>query len=516
MNRIERIAQAIGRIRGSFVGGMKSAVDMSFNDPRAWSSYGSANALSSGAGKKPSTPSDIIDHYFSSWVYICTMLNAKSCSSVPLRLYGATAEKGSKLRWAGTNIHVPTRAISRARRRNLDSRAHLQPFMRRAIDVEEIVDHPLLDLIRNVNVVSNMSDLIELSIIFLDTSGSAYWYLVRNGVGAPQSIWILPSQYVTPKAGKSLEQYIECYNYTRGTISVDIPAEDVIAFTFPNPKSQITGFAPALGVADAVYNNSQMNIYEASLFENKARVDGLFEVDHTVPMAAVERAKETFAAEFAGTQAAGKRPLLPPGMKFTQTSMTAEEISYIEGRKITREEIAAGLDVPISLLDPNSIRSNVEGAQYFHAKYGIHPRLTKLEEKMNERLLPFFGSGNALFVAFDDPVPEDKAFALEARTRQVGVPILSIDEARSEIGKDGLDIAGVSDVPLVPAGYKPLSEKTGEPEPAPMGSPFGQPGVEAEDQEEPEDQEPPDEEDMDEEAKIIAARAVRILQERLK
>lgn len=509
MNKIERLARSLGRIRGAFSGGMKSAVDMGFNDSRAWSTYGGFSGIgSAGPGKKPASPADVIENYFTSWVYICASLNARSCAAIPLRLYGGMPSQGRKMRWAGTDVAVPTRKISRAKRAAFEKMRHLQPYMAKAEEVEEIVEHPFLDLMRNVNPYSNMSDLLELTVMFLDLAGDSYWYLVKNGAGVPESIWSIPSQYVTPVIGDTLDEFIIGYKFERGQVSVVLPIADVVAFQYPNPKSQITGFAPVLGIADAAYNNSQMNIYEASLFENKARVDGLFEVDQTVPMAQVERAKEKFAAEFAGTQAAGKRPLLPPGMKFTKTSMTAEEISFIEGRKLSREEIAAGLDVPISLLDPNSIRSNVEGAQYYHAKYGIEPRLRKIEEKLNEKLLPMYGAAN-IFCAFDNPVPEDKIFDLDARVKQTGAPIMSIDEARAEIGKDALDMPGVSDVPLIPMGLKPLkADMADEPEPVAAPPAFGGAPAAAPEGEEPEVDEEEEEDD-------IAERAIRALQRKL-
>lgn len=506
MTKAEKILNTIGRLRGAYANGLKAFPNSPMSDDRSFISVGGYGGYGiAGKGKKPVSPADVIENYFTSWVYVCASLNARSCASVPLRLYGTVSSKGKKIKWAGTDVEVQTRRISRAKRREFEQSRSLQSYVTKAADVEEIVEHPFLDLIKSANPFFNMSDILELLYLYLDCAGDSYWYLVKNGAGVPEQIWTLPAQYVEPVPGKDLETFIEGYKFTRGNKSVFLPYEDVIAFSYPNMKSQITGFAPVLGIADEVYNYSQMNIYEASLFENKARVDGLFEVDSTVPMAQVERAKEKFADEFAGTQAAGKRPLLPPGMKFTKTSMTAEEISFVEGRKLTREAIAAGLDVPISLLDPNSIRSNVEGAQYFHAKYGIAPRLRKVEEKLNERLLPMYDSGNGLFVAFDNPVPEDKEFELRARQASVGGPWSDIDEARSEEGKEPYKISGWSDRPLISGMLLPLGEEPPEPEPAvvPAGD-GGNPGK-------------PDkeDEDTDEQADELAEKTWKALKKKL-
>lgn len=462
MNIAEKIANNIGRIRGAYALGLAKAFpNAAFNDPRAWVSQGNFSGMgSAGPGKKPESAGDALG-YFESWVYICTALNAKSCASVPLRLYGATPGKGSKIKWAGTDVPVSTRPISKARRKEFDRARHLQPYLAKAEAVEEITEHPLLDLIQSVNPYSNMSDLMELTIMFMDLTGDAYWYLVKNGAGVPEAIWSMPSQYIAPVPGKSLDEFITGYRFTRNQKDIVIPFEDVLSFSYPNPKNQIIGMSPVVGVADAVYNNSQMNVYEAALFENKARCEGVFQVDGSVPQAIVDRATEDFESKYAGAKKAGKSPLLPSGMTFTPTTQTNTELGFIEGRKLTREEIAAGLDVPMSLLDPNAIRANVDAAGLFHAKYGISPRLRKVEEKINERLIPMYDSGKSIFVAFDNAIPEDKEFELRTRQISVGVPWDSIDAARGAEGKEPYNMPGISDVPHVPFGMTPLGYDSG-------------------------------------------------------
>jgi HK97 family phage portal protein len=492
MNRIEKFLHSIGRLRGVYAKGL----DMAFSDPNAWRPSGYINE---GRAKshKPEDPAEALA-YYSSWTYICSSLNARACASVPLRLYGAVKTRGSKIKWAGTDVPVPTRPVSKARRKQFEATRSLQPYLTKAVDVEEITEHPFLDLIQNVNPFSNMSDLMELTVTFMDLTGSAYWYLVRNGAGVPEAIWSVPSQYMTPIPGKTLDTFITGYKFTRGQTDVTLPIEDVLMFAYPNPKNQLIGFSPVLGVADAVYNSSQMKLYEASIFTNKAMVDGVFTVDATVPGPQAARAQESFSAEYAGMMKAGKRPILPPGMKFEKATMTSVEIESIERSKMTREEIAASLDVPMSLLDPNSIRSNVDGAQLFHARFGLAPRLRKIEERINERLIPMYDSGNGIFAAFDSCVPEDLAFQLEQRKNAVGGPWLSADEARAEEGRDALDLPGWSDVPLVSGLVVPMGTEPPPPAPNPFATPPVDPNA-----------------DADATAKDLADRTMKILKETL-
>ena len=213
----------------------------------------------------------------------------------------------------------------------------------------------------------------------------------------------------------------------------------------------------------------------------------------------LDRARQDFDAKFTGMNKAGKRPVLPPGMKFTPTAQTRQELSYVAGRRLTMMEITAGFDVPIALFDASANRANVEGSQYHHAKYGIQPRLRKIEERMNERLAPMYGKN--LFLAFDNPVPDDNQYTLDARVKQTGVPFLSIDEARTEIGEEAYAIPGVTDIPWIPINYQAMPMSVPTTPPAAPGT--GTPAV-------------PGSDDTEEvQARSLAAKTLRVLKEKL-
>jgi HK97 family phage portal protein len=500
MIKTEKVLYTLGRLRGAYQKGV-SAIDGQLSDEHAWTTRESWGPGVSGGA--PKTIEQAME-YLSSWVYICASMSADVVSSVPFRLYATKKKKGQKIKWAGTNIEVPTRSVSRAVVKDFESRRGLQKFMSGTMDgVEEIIEHPLLDLIHNVNPFSNFSDLIGLTTMFMDLTGSAFWYLIKNKIGVPTQIWCIPAQFVTPIPGKTLDEWITGYRFKRGGNEIILPIEDVIPFLFPNPKNEMVGLSVVNGVAEAVYNNSQMNAYEAALFENKANIDGMFTSDATLSEPQVNRVREDYNTKFAGANKAGKRPILPPGMKFTPTAQTRQELSFVEGRRLTMMEITAGFNIPIALFDASANRANVEGAAYHHARYGVQPRCRKIEEHCNEKLVPLFGGG--IFLAFDNPVPDDNQYLLQARVKQVGVPFVSIDEGRAEIGKEPLDIKGVSDVPMVPMGYGPVSAPKPEPAPQPVPPQLQQ----------PEKPGKPGQSETDQQAEELAAKTWKALKERL-
>lgn len=444
LDKLERFALKVGRLRSL----LKGRGDAPVGDATAWmdSRYWGEGLLK---GRKPTGKMDAIEQ-FTSWVYICARLNATSCSAVTLGLYARVPEGGKSWR------SIKTAAVDRR------TRLRLAPYWRtKAADVEEVTEHRFLDIMTNVNPFMNSSDLMELTVMFLDLTGEAYWYIIKDRLGVPAELWPVPSQYITAIPGRTFREFITGYRYERGNVKFDVSIEDIIVFSYPNPANQYRGMGVVRGICDAVYTNSKMYEYEESLFEKKARVGGVLESDSGINKVEVDRLREEWKQRYAGTEKAGETVIMPPGLKFVKDSMTNQEISFIEGRKMTWREIAAGFNQPVSLWDEAGNRATVDGAQYFHAKYGVQPRLRKIEEKVNEKLLPMFDDSGILFCAFEDVVPEDQITQLAERTQYVTAGIMTRNEARADMGLDAVE---GGDVVYVPWNQAPL----GEPEPTTM------------------------------------------------
>lgn len=436
LKALDRLFYRLGFWRGLY----RKGQDAPLTDATAWmdSQYWGPGLLQQ---RKPKTKAQAIEQ-FTSWVYICAKINSRAIASIPLELYVQSAGVGKSYQT------IQSLPVNKSRLYELMDNKGLRPYLRKAANqVEEVTDHVFLDLMQNVNPFMNSSDLMELTSIFLDLTGESYWYILKDKLKTPFQLWPVPSQYITPIPGKKLDEFISGYLYKRGSIETIFSPDEIIRFSYPNPANQFKGMSCVIGITDAVYTNSQMYAYEENLFENKARTGGVLESATDVSQAEIERMRLDWKQRFGGTENAGSTPILPPGVKYIKDAMTNEELSFIEGRKITREEICIGLDVPTALFDPNSIRSNVEGAQYTHAKYGIQPRLRKIEEKINEQLLPMFDDSGKLFCAFDNPVPEDKAFLLEKRKADLQTGVSTINEERSIDGKEPVE---GGDTPLVP------------------------------------------------------------------
>lgn len=464
MSILDRTFGAFGRMRGEYFRAFNNVVSTSgatpnANDPTVW-----MNDQVWGAGllqsRRPRTKQDFIDA-FVSWVYVCVKLNAQSVSSVPLRLFVSKQVKSKSLKWSGTNALVPVKSVSRQHKEYLHSKAGLQYALTKAEEIEEITEHPFLDLMKEVNPWNNRRDLWEMTTMFADLTGEAYWYMPdATETQAPSELFVIPSQFMAPVFGKSLADVIVAYKYKRGSVEIELPVEKVIQFPYPNPNNTFVGYSTVRGISTAVYLDSQMNEFEVATFENRARPGGLLLPQTNISRADRERLEQQFETKFKGARRAGRTLVMPKDVKYERDTMTNEELSFIEGKRVNTEIIAAAFDIPSGLLMTKDInRSNSEVSERRHMKHGILPRLNRIEEKINEKLMPLYD--DKLFAAFDNPVPEDR----EAK-RKDAIAFVDKIQTRNEIralhgfeeieGGDELFIDNRL-LPLEMAGEQPVS-----------------------------------------------------------
>ena len=390
---------------------------------------------------------------YQSWVYICANKNAVSVAQQPLRLY-ATKGKNQK-------FIVPTKAVSADTMKYLRSNAGLQSYIQKSSEVEEVLQHPFLDLMKNVNPFSNRFALLELTDLYLELTGNAYWYIVMNGMNTPEEIWILPSQNM--KIVPDPTEFIHGYVYTVGMIKEPYETKEIIQFKFPSPSSPYYGMSPLTAIAHAYNINENMNVYENAMFTNMGRLDGTLETDESISDDDFERINTEWKEKFGGVHKAGQTALLDRGLHYKTISLPPKDLSFLTGRRITKEEIAAAYGVPISKLTTEDVnRANAEAGNYSYMVDTIQPRCQRIEEEINERLMPMYADN--LFVAFDSPVPEDREFRLKEREANIKSNYSSINLERT---RDGQETVPWGEIPLVGPGITPLgmnSEVSDDPE----------------------------------------------------
>ena len=387
------------------------------------------------------------------WVYVCASRNAATFSETPLRLYVAKQVSGQKMK-------VPTKPITMKQYDYFQSNPKITslPQFTKATEIEEIIEHPAIDLLHTVNPFMNQTDLMEITDLYEELTGNGYWYVVKNALGIPTEIWPVPPDRM--RVVPDLKEFIKEYRFVKPISGYDngvsLELDEVVHFKYPNPNNQYYGASPLQAIADTYNINQNMNLYENAMFTNNGRPEGFWTVPEDAQLGSDERKrlKTELAETYQGVFNSGKSGLLEGGVKFEKISFAPRELGFLRGREWTKAEIFEAYDTPQGLLSEKANRANADAAQYVYSKFGIRPRHRRFEEKMNEQFAPMFDE--KIFFAFDNCVPEDSEYALKEDTELLKSSVITIDEVRGQRALEPI-ADGAGAIPYIGRGQIPLT-----------------------------------------------------------
>ena len=174
------------------------------------------------------------------WTFTCAGKNAQAVAQTPLRLYAVRAQGQARAR---SRSGRPARPLGQDELFGLKAthpRLKADPRVTSAVEVEEIIDHPFLDLIAHVNEFRDWYAFMEESQLYSDITGNTYWQVDYNDLGMPESMYLLPSQWVSIVPHRT--RFIDYYAYGRnGTDRQTLSTDEVVHVRMPNLRDQYYG-----------------------------------------------------------------------------------------------------------------------------------------------------------------------------------------------------------------------------------------------------------------------------------
>ncbi len=392
---------------------------------------------------------------YTSWTYICASKNSNAVAAAPLRLYVGKQTKNTK-------VIVKTAKLDRKNEERIRRQGNLIPYHRKAVELEEVIDHPFLETLKTVNPLINRFDLWDGTQLWLELTGNAFWYIYKDKMGVPQEIWPLPPQYM--KIVASREKIVAGYVYQRAVEKIPFENEEIIHFKFFSPTGSLYGTGPLAAVMESVIDDKNIRLFESTLMKNMGRPEGILQSKEPISEDDFKRIKSRWQQQYGGVNKAGKTIVLENGLEYKPLTFTPREMNYVVGRKLNREEIAAAFGVPMSKLTVESVNlANAYVGEHQYTQDTIEPRLRRIEETINEKLMPMYDEN--LFVAYDSVVPDDKQFELTERTANLGSYVTTVNEEREKMG---LDKVAWGEIPLTGPGIAPLGSQPAAPPGGPV------------------------------------------------
>jgi len=382
---------------------------------------------------------------YKSWIYVCANKNATTMSKQILNLYAAKPKTDSR-------VLAPHKAVSNRQSKYLMGVSQIKNLtsVRRSKEIIEVTEHPFLELLDRANPFMSGSDILEMTTLFQELTGNAYWYIVKDEVfNLPQQIWVLPSQFM--RVIPSKEKIVAGYVYSQFAEEVPFDADEIVHFKYPNPNDFFYGVSPLMAVSDAYNTNENILRFTNALFTNMARPEGVLQTDQVLSEPDFEVLKKEWRAAYGGPDRARKTAVLQKGLKYSPITMTPQELDYVQGRGVVKEEICNAFGQSVALYSEKTNRANSEQAHLVFLRDTIQPRLRRIEETINGVLMPIYDQ--KIFVAFDNPVPEDRALRIKERESNLKSAYSSINEERQIEGRDAV---AWGDVPIVQQNMIPL------------------------------------------------------------
>ena len=251
--------------------------------------------------------------------------------------------------------------------------------------------------------------------------GEAMWLKIRDRNGTPRELWPLHPTNLTIRRDAETGEREYLYlpgHYSASTAEVVFPEEDIIHFKGYNPDGPERGLSPLEPLRSTLLNEDASRRATQAFWTNGARPSVLLSTDKQLSPAATDRLKAQWEALHRGVDSFGKTAVLEEGMKPTVVQLNAEEMQYIESRKLNREEVCGVYDVPppvVHILDRATF-SNITEQMRSMYRDTMAPRLGEYESTINHHLGADFG-GAAMLFSLDDVLrgsPEQRSQSNQA------------------------------------------------------------------------------------------------------
>jgi HK97 family phage portal protein len=377
--------------------------------------------------------------------WACASLNAGTCAAYPPSLYVITRhnEPSPKCR---------TKALKREREEELRSHPRLRGRLKSAERLEEVTTHPLLDLLNYPNPWHSSYDLWELTTLYLEVLGEAYWYLEPGAFGVPGAIWLLPAQNVKPKRNPGSSHIVDYYQYQSGAKQQLFAVDEIIQFRYPDPRDPYAaGLAPLRACYEQVAILADYAALRQSKLDNSAIPDVVLSPDEVIGEEERDRLETQWNQKFR-RGGSGRALVAESGMKVSVLQHSLGDLAALADCNATKLDVCNAFHVPTAFFTTQTNLANLLASESQHMQQAIEPRLRRRDETLNSMLVPLYDDTGRLFLASEDPVPDDSGAILQQQQMDLQYGVVSINEVR---GGRGLPPVPWGNLPWLPTRWAP-------------------------------------------------------------
>jgi HK97 family phage portal protein len=363
----------------------------------------------------------------STWVYVCIMRNTNALASLPWEVQVQQADG----RW----VSVP--------------------------------GHPLQMLIDRPNPYWSRQRLMSLIVMELLLAGNSLVCKVRlKGGEFPVNIFTVRPNRIAPIPSKdigALGYEVQSQDGTRYFIG----RKDVAHIQLPDPGNHYWGLSPLKAASKAIDVDREAASWQKSTLANMLIPPGMFTITGGAALTSEQftEQQEILKKRYQGALNARSPLLLGGDVKWTELSQSAKDLDFMEGRRMSREEICAilGVPPPVAGILERATYSNMGVARQIWWEDTLLPLLELISTTLTNQLASEWGTNVRLM-----PVLSGVPALLEDFSRRVGISKelwamgVPFNQASDRLSL-GMQVPG-GDIGYIPANLQPVVDGQG-----PMG-----------------------------------------------
>ncbi len=328
--------------------------------------------------------------------------------------------------------------------------------------VEEVLSHPVIDLLYKVNNYTTKFDHFWLTEAYLKTTGEAPWFVERGKTGKNiEAIYFLRPDKLTPIVGS--ERLIEGYKYQIGmSETITLPLSSVVLLKIPDPSNPFRGLGAVQMAARTIDIDNYSEEWNKTFYENSASPASVLNVEvENLGEEQLKVLKASIRKEYEGAANAHKTMVLFGKMKLDKIGFNQKDMDFLEQQRFSRDKILGIFKVPKAVLaQTDEVNyASAKTAQYVFARWTIKPEIERIVQQLNEFLLPMFSGTEKMFIDYDNPIPEDDAADILRYESGLGKGWMTINEVR---GEEGLPDVEGGDSIYIPFGMMAIGSTNSE------------------------------------------------------
>jgi len=293
--------------------------------------------------------------------------------------------------------------------RSFESRSKLIKEFNGVGELEEIHDHPLINVLYGGNEFLSGALNFQVLQLHLDLAGEGYMLKQRDNLGIVIALWPIPPHWIqqipTPDDFSFIIQWKDFY--------AKVPATEMIWLSDPDPaKPYERGSSGAGTLADELETDEFAAKHTKAFFYNSARPDIIVSGDNLSPED-TKRLEQSWLDKHQGFWKSFKPFFVSKSVQIKELSQTFASMQLIELRKYERDTIHQFFGIPPEILGitDTSNRATIDAADFIFSKNVIAPRVEVIRVALQKGLVGDFD--DRIILDYENPVKEDLEKKLE-------------------------------------------------------------------------------------------------------